>query len=137
MKPIFFLLLSIIFSGAVLAQSGEGTNTQKEIINPDSDVKPSPIRRTLYFKFKPEVTAEDIEYVRSTFKGLRDKIDGMTEAIWMVSPDKAETFTHFLMLEFESEEALGIYDEHPDHKAIAEKGPSLIAGLYMKDYLVE
>ena len=61
----------------------------------------------------------------------------MTEAIWMVSTDKDATFTHYLMLEFETDEALKAYEEHPDHKAIAAKGPSLMAGFHMKDYRVE
>jgi len=127
------LLLSLFFSCGLVAQSSTETPSSETA----AVAEEAPIRRTLYFKFKPEVTVQEIEEVRTTFKGLKDQIDGMTEAIWMVAPDQEETYTHFLMLEFSHKEALKAYEEHPDHKAIAAKGPALIAGFYLQDYKVK
>lgn len=137
MKSTILLLFSLFLFSGLSAQASTEGSAKAQVASATSNTENITMRRTLYFKFKSDVTPEDIEYVRSTFKGLRDQIDGMTEAIWMVAPDKEETYTHFLMLEFSNKEALKAYEEHPDHKAIAAKGPSLMAGFYMQDYEVK
>lgn len=137
MKSSILLLFSLCFTCHLSAQTSTETSEKKEATEAVSSNETTTMRRTLYFKFKAEVTAEDIENVRTTFKGLRDQIEGMTEAIWMVAPDQDETYTHFLMLEFTTKAAVKAYEEHPDHKAIAAKGPSLIAGFYLQDYDVK
>lgn len=137
MKSTVLLLFSLFLFNGLFAQSSTQSSAKAGMATASSAPENITIRRTLYFKFNAEVTPADIEYVRSTFKGLREQIEGMTEAIWMVAPDKEETYTHFLMLEFVNQQALKAYEEHPDHKAIAAKGPSLMAGFYMQDYEVK
>ncbi|NRB52873.1 MAG: Dabb family protein [Saprospiraceae bacterium] len=137
MKSTILLLFSLFLFNGLSAQASTESSAKAQVASATSNTENITIRRTLYFKFNAKVTPDDIEYVRTTFKGLRDQIEGMTEAIWMVAPDKEETYTHFLMLEFANQQALKAYEKHPDHMAIAAKGPSLMAGFYMQDYEVK
>ena len=65
------------------------------------EIKNGPHRRLLYFSFKEGTSAEDIQFVKDSFQGLAQKVDGMTKAIWMECPDKGAEFKYSLLLEFD------------------------------------
>ncbi len=48
--------------------------------------------------------------------------------------DRENQFTHVMLLSFNSEEAEKAYEEHPDHKAVAKKGPELLETFFAMDY---
>ena len=83
--------------------------------------KEGPIRRILYFSYKPDTPAEEIQLVKRKFQGMVPLIEGMEAAVWMDSPDVSPLYNHSLLLVFTHEEAVKTYEAHPNHQFAVEK----------------
>lgn len=83
--------------------------------------KNGPIRRLLYFSYKPDTPLEEIQLVKNKFQEMISLVDGMKKAVWMESPDADSPYRYSLMLEFSDEEAVKMYEAHPNHQAAVEK----------------
>lgn len=95
------------------------------------------IQRVMYFRFKPETKAGQIDEVKQLFTGLPAKVDGMVDAVWMSCGDANATYSHSVMLEFEREEAVTAYEQHPDHVRLTEIGPSVVIAYSGKTFRKE
>lgn len=82
--------------------------------------KAEPIQRILYFSYKEDTPADEIENVKNKFQEMVSLIDGMEKAVWMESPDADSPFRYSLLLEFLNEEALKSYETHANHQAAIE-----------------
>ena len=81
------------------------------------------LRHAVFFSFKDESTAEDIERVVNAFRELPSKIDEIIDFEWGVnnSPEGLDDgFTHCFLLTFKDEAGRAAYLPHPDHKAFGD-----------------
>ena len=87
------------------------------------------LKHAVFFKFKDDAPAEEVDKVVEAFAALPSKIDTIKQFEWGLnnSPEgKEDGFTHCFMLTFDSEEGREVYLPHPDHKAFgAVLGPVL------------
>lgn len=79
------------------------------------------IRRLLYFSYKDDTPAEEIQLVKQKFQEMVSLVDGMEKAVWMESPDADSPYRYSLLLEFINEEAVKNYEAHPNHQLAVEK----------------
>ena len=81
------------------------------------------LKHAVFFKFKEDASAEDIEKVEQAFAELPAKIDAIKAFEWGTnnSPEtKDDGFTHCFMVTFDSEAGRDAYLPHPDHEAFVE-----------------
>ena len=118
-------LIAIVFMEA-FAKEKEKVETPKKLL-----------RHVVLFKFKPEVTKEQIKEVSDAFAALPKKIDTIVdfEAGTDVSvEEKHKGFTHGYLVSFKTTEGRDKYLPHPDHqKFVALVGPRL-ADVLVFDY---
>lgn len=94
------------------------------------------LHRLVMFKYKAEVSQAELEEVKQTFYGLKEKLPGMLEVVWArdLNYDLNNQFTYALMLSFSSEHAMKEYEEHPDHQALLQRGPEMIDTFFAMTY---
>jgi hypothetical protein len=76
------------------------------------------LRHVVMYKFKPELTAAQVQEVVDAFKGLPGKIPTILEfeAGTNVSEEgKSEGFTHLFVVTFRDKAGLKVYLDHPAH----------------------
>jgi len=81
------------------------------------------MQHIVLFKFKPEVTKEEIEKIETAFDGLKDKVDQIIgyEAGTNVSPENLDKgFTHAFVVTFRDAAGRDEYLPHPAHKKFVE-----------------
>jgi Stress responsive A/B Barrel Domain len=90
---------------------------------PSADAVATPLHHAVFFKFKDDAAADDVENVESGFAELPSKIDLIKGFEWGTnnSPeDHSDDFTHCFLVTFDSAEARDSYIGHPDHKAFVQ-----------------
>jgi len=98
------------------------------------------IRHVVCFKFKDGTTPEQIKKVEQDFAALKSKIPQIAAFEWGTncSPEKHDKgFTHCFFLTFNSEKDRDAYLPHPAHKAFAGSLGSIIADVFVVDYVVQ
>ncbi|MDA1017045.1 MAG: Dabb family protein, partial [Planctomycetota bacterium] len=81
------------------------------------------LRHAVFFKFKAESTAEDVQQVVDAFRALPGKIPEIIDFQWGVnnSPEKLnDEFTHCFLLTFADDAGRKIYLPHKEHKAFGD-----------------
>jgi hypothetical protein len=81
------------------------------------------LKHAVFFKFKEDATADQIQEVEQVFAALPEKISSIKDFEWGLnnSPESHDAgFTHCFMVTFDSEEGRKEYLPHPDHKAFVE-----------------
>ncbi|QDT06548.1 Stress responsive A/B Barrel Domain protein [Rubripirellula lacrimiformis] len=81
------------------------------------------LKHAVFFKFKDDAAAQDIQTVEEAFAALPAKIDSIKAFEWGVnnSPEKHDDgFTHCFMVTFDSEAGREKYLPHADHLAFVE-----------------
>jgi hypothetical protein len=76
------------------------------------------LRHIVMYKFKPEISAAQVQEVVDTFAALPKKIDQIVdfEHGTNVSPEgKSEGFTHCFVVSFRDEAGRDVYLKHPAH----------------------
>lgn len=77
------------------------------------------LRHVVLFKFKADVTEEQIGEVVAAFAGMKEKIDVIKDFEWGTDvgvENKSEGFTHGFIVTFDSTEGRDTYLPHPAHK---------------------
>src|SRR5215217_668156 len=85
----------------------------------DADAKGA-VYHVVSLKFSDSATKEQIKAVEDAFRGLKEKVPGITSLKWgtNVSPEKLNKgFTHCFVLTFAGEKERDVYLTHPDHQA--------------------
>jgi hypothetical protein len=80
---------------------------------------PAPVRHIVVFKYKASATPAQIAQITAAFRGLKDRIPGITSFEHGVnnSPEKKNLgFTHVYVLTFTDIKARDGYLPHPEHK---------------------
>jgi len=74
------------------------------------------------FKFKSEVSKEEINTSMNEVRALKDKIPQIIEISAGENFSKhSKGFTHAIVVKFNSKVDINAYREHPDHKPVADK----------------
>lgn len=104
-----------------------GHNDQVFVLDYWGNANEEPLEKTLrhavFFRFKSDAAAEDIQKVEEAFAALPSKIDSIKRFEWGTnnSPEKHDAgFTHCFLVTFDSEEGRAAYLPHPDHLAFVE-----------------
>lgn len=94
------------------------------------------IRRLLYFSYKADTPAEEIQLVKQKFQEMISLVDGMEKAVWMESPDADSPYRYSLLLEFVNDKAMKNYEAHPNHQLAIDKwklyGGNIIGHTYQE-----
>ena len=98
------------------------------------------LRHVVAFKFKPEVSLEQMQKVTKDFYALKKKVPQIME--FEGGPDlyfqkKAGKFTHCFIVTVKNEEDLAAYGIHPDHQAFSKSVDPLLAEVMVVDYWEE
>lgn len=114
------LLVSLLLLGGLVMSLTPTAQTA-----PASDGKV--LKHLVMYKFKPEVTPEQVQEVVTTFLGLRDKVNANAGAPGIVlniehglntsTEGKSDGLTHIFVVTFQNEAGLAAYLKHPAHDA--------------------
>lgn len=81
------------------------------------------LKHVVMYKFKPEISAAQVQEVVDTFAGLPGKIDtiiGFEKGTNVSTEGKSEGFTHVFVVTFQDQAGLKTYLDHPAHAAYVE-----------------
>lgn len=107
-----------------------------------SAIKKSPkkLRHVVAFKFKSDVTQEQMQQATRDFHALKKKVPQIIE--FEGGPDvayqkKTGKYTHCFIVTVRDEKDLAAYGVHPDHKAFSKSVDPLLAEVMVVDYWTE
>ena len=96
---------------------------------PPAESLEKPLKHAVFFKFKDDTSAADVEAIEAAFALLPSQIDAIKAFEWgrNNSPESHDDgFTHCFMVTFDSEEGRATYLPHPDHERFTQVlGPVL------------
>jgi hypothetical protein len=98
------------------------------------------LRHVVAFRFKPDVTPEQMQQVTRDFQALPQKVPQILA--FEGGPDvafqqKSGKFTHCFIVTVKNEQELARYGEHPDHKAFSRSVDPMLAEVMVVDYWTE
>lgn len=74
------------------------------------------------YKWKPGVTAVQIQQALADVEALADKVPGIVEISTAENASKySEGFTHVILVRGENQAAIDAYRAHPDHSKVAKR----------------
>lgn len=130
MKNLKITILVVMFFGvlAFLLMSADATKPERKL------------RHVVAFKFKPEVSLEQMQKATEDFHALKKKVPQIIE--FEGGPDlhfqkKHGEFTHCFIVTVKNEEDLAAYGSHPDHKAFSKSVDPLLTEVMVVDYWKE
>lgn len=126
LKLSFLLILMLAASTSFVLQAGI--------------FKAKKLRHVVAFKFKPEVSAAQMEKATADFWALKKKVPQILA--FEGGPDvkvsqKTGKYTHCFIVTVKNEQDLAAYGSHPDHKAFSKLVDPLLAEVMVVDYWVE
>ena len=98
------------------------------------------LRHVVAFRFKPDVTPEQMQKVATEFRALEEKVpqildfEGGADANYL---QKKDGFTHVFIVTVANKEKLAAYGAHPDHQAFSRSVDPLLADVMVVDYWKE
>jgi len=102
--------------------------------------KAQKLRHVVAFKFKPEVTQEQMKKATEDFHALKGKVPQIIDIEGgpdVAFQEKNGKFTHCFIVTVRNEEALAAYGAHPDHQAFSKSVDPLLAEVMVVDYWAE
>lgn len=102
--------------------------------------KAKKLRHVVAFKFKSEITKEQMQKATEDFHALKGKVPHIME--FEGGPDlsfqkKSGKFTHCFIVTVKDEEDLAAYGAHPDHQAFSKSVDPLLQEVMVVDYWAE
>ena len=102
--------------------------------------KAKKLRHVVAFKFKPEITTQQMQKATEDFHNLKKHIPQIIE--FEGGPDltyekKNGKYTHCFEVTVSNEKDLATYGEHPVHKAFSKSVDPLLAEVMVVDYWTE
>jgi hypothetical protein len=95
------------------------------------------LRHVVLFKFKPDVTADQVKQVTDAFSALPSKIDAIHSFEWGTDvsvENKADGFTHCFLVTFRSLDKRGEYLPHQAHQDFIKIAGPRIDKVLVVDY---
>ncbi|MFH1079307.1 MAG: Dabb family protein [Pseudomonadota bacterium] len=93
------------------------------------------LKHIVFMKFKPTVTAPDIEGLRQSLGGLPAVITEIREFVFghdILHTERSWDFA--LVSAFENVDAMNRYQVHPDHQAVLQKVRTMCGGISVVDF---
>ena len=87
------------------------------------------LRHIVLFRFKDEVSEEQIAEVGRAFLALPDQIKTIQDIEWGKAINEPAPYTHCLLVTVRTEADLQAYEEHPAHNAVGERYGHLVQDL--------
>ena len=101
---------------------------------------PKKLRHVVAFKFKPDVTEEQIRNISRDFHALEEKIpqiiefEGGADFRFSRGGLDSDRFTHCFIVTVKNEKELAAYGAHPDHQAFSSSADPLLKEVMVVDY---
>lgn len=132
MKKYKVVLILLIFLGvgSFNLMNGEAAKTKK-------------LRHVVAFKFKPEVSLEEINKIHKDFHALKEKVpqiikfEGGADVKFSQESKVGKDYTHCYIVTVKDEKDLAAYGAHPDHQAFSEAALLLLDEVMVVDYWVK
>jgi hypothetical protein len=121
------LLIMILFLVSCFSSKTNAPKTKK-------------LRHVVAFKFKPEVTHEQMQKTTEHFHSLKAEIPQIIEfegGADIAFQKKNGKYTHCFVVTVNNEKDLAIYGGHPVHKAFSKSVDPLLAEVMVVDYWTE
>lgn len=121
---------SILLLGTVAVLTGCATHPNAVAASPA-------VRHIVLFAFKPEATAAERQQVEAASAGLPDAIPLIRHYEWgtnLPANARAQGYTHCMLFDFDREEDVAVYRDHPAHQAFIKNAMPHIAQLLVFDY---
>ena len=121
------LLITLFSLGSCLLSKTNAPKTKK-------------LRHVVAFKFKPEITHEQMQKTTDHFHSLKAEIPQIIEfegGADIAFQKKNGKYTHCFVVTVSNEKDLAIYGEHPVHKAFSKSVDPLLAEVMVIDYWTE
>ena len=81
----------------------------------------APIVHVVLFKWKPDATPEQIERVMQGLSALKSRVPGIVDLVCGTNfCDRAQGYTHGLVVRFTDRAALDAYGPHPAHQEVVQ-----------------
>lgn len=144
--PIYYGMASHKLGNELFFLAGSVDNSVKKVFSykvelqgnaPERDQSDKVLRHVVSFKFKEEVTANQVNKVVHDFQGLREKIPVILDFEWGINNSQeghSKGFTHGFMLTFQDEAARDAYLTHPDHLILVDRVGPLLEDVFVIDY---
>lgn len=128
----FSVILGSLIIGGIMSQS---------IADGKLDVKQEKqLRHVVLYKFKPEITPQQIQEVIEAFAALPGKIDtivGFERGVNVSEENKSEGFTHCFVVTFRDTKGREVYLKHPAHDAYVKVVKDRREKVFVFDYWAE
>ena len=100
----------------------------------NNETEGNSLQHVLLFKWVDKVDLEAKNEVLTLFKNLPNKIEGFESTNVYKVDNSSGKFDIIIIMKFATQEALDVYQEHPDHNRVKEIAPSLLSGFGEVDY---
>jgi Stress responsive A/B Barrel Domain len=129
MQPIKITLLAFLLLGVscLCLVSAAGKNPKK-------------LRHVVAFKFKPQVSAQQMQQATQDFLALQQKVPqilALEGGPDLAYQKKSGKFSHCFIVTVQDEQHLAAYGVHPDHKAFSKSVDPLLDEVMVVDYWTE
>mmetsp|Transcript_12337 Transcript_12337/g.24558 ORF Transcript_12337/g.24558 Transcript_12337/m.24558 type:complete len:103 (+) Transcript_12337:27-335(+) len=78
------------------------------------------VKHIVFMKFKAETPQATLDQAKSNLLAMKGKVPGIIAISFgpTFKTDRAQGFTHALVVDLESKEGLEVYASHPEHAAV-------------------
>ncbi len=122
-KFIIPLILMGLFGSGLISDNSKINNPPPEIL-----------RHVVFFSFTDDTPEDVVEEIGQSLMALEESIEVIESLEWGESIAEGQEFSHCLIVNFNSEEDLGIYGPHPDHQKFIEDYKEHFAKVSVVDY---
>ena len=133
-------VIVVVASASSAAEPAAGREKTKDADAKSAEAKgdaKGAIYHVVSLKFKPSASKDQVKAVEDAFRGLKEKVPGITSLKWgtNVSPEKLDKgFTHCFVLTFASEKQRDAYLVHPDHQAFGRLLRPVLEDVFVIDF---
>lgn len=94
------------------------------------------VEHIVCFKFKPEITAGQVDEFVEMLRGLKGKIETIVDltAGKTFTPERGQGFTVGLVVRFRDKEGLAVYGPHPHHVPVKNRVAEICESTLAVDY---
>nr|WP_299337774.1 Dabb family protein [Allomuricauda sp.] len=118
-RKIVLTICCVAFASSISAQSKDGDEA---------------LNHVLLIQWAEDHDKKVKEEVINLFEGMPGKIGGLESFSMRKVTKSSGDFHNVLIFRFVSEEALKVYDTHPDHEKVKQLAPQIISGFAEYDY---
>lgn len=93
-------------------------------------------QRLILLKFKPKASQVQIDRLQDLFGQIQQQVSGVTEINWHKDKvgNSEKLYSHAITINFDSEQSIKIYEQHPKHLELISVASPLIANFFEMNY---